>query len=95
MAFQVPASKASKGQDQFEFTIGTATFSVTKTKYVPVPTLIDIEDDLRAAVAFFAGSTAVQGKAVRGLDREQFAGLLEAWREDSELTEGESQASDG
>jgi len=45
MAFQVPASKASKGQDRFEFEIDGKSFSVKKAKFVSVNELVSIESD--------------------------------------------------
>lgn len=93
MGFQVPASKASKGQDQFEFTIGTATFSVTKAKFVPIGELERLEVDGNAALAFFGAEGTKQGAAVRGLDSEQFSALVQAWNDDSEISSGESLAS--
>lgn len=93
MAFQVPASTATKGQDRFEFEIGGKAFSVKKAKFVPIEELIDVESSGLASVAFFAGDSDAQGKAIRGLDREQFSALVVAWREDSEVTAGEAPAS--
>lgn len=91
MAFQVPASKASIGQDMFEFEIDGKTYKVKREKFCSVGTLEAIEDT--EAVNFFAGSTKQQAAAVRGLDREQFYDLVRAWHEDSEIEPGESAAS--
>lgn len=86
MAFQVPASKASKGQDQFEFQIGSKTHKVKRAKFVPISTLSEMESNTVRLVEFF-------GPAAADLDRDQFAALVQAWRGDSELTAGESPAS--
>ena len=94
MAFQVPASKAVPGKDTFDFTIGEVAFKVRKAKFVPVETLDEIEISTAALLNFFAGASSAQSKAVRALDREQFSALVTAWREDSEVTAGESQASE-
>lgn len=91
--FAVPASKASKGQDVFEFTIGADTFTVRKAKFCPIDDLIEVESSPESSVRFFAGSTAKQSRAVGALDREQFGALIEAWREDSEVSAGEAPAS--
>jgi hypothetical protein len=93
MAFQVPASKASKGQDRFEFEIDGKTFSVRKAKFVPIDALVQLETAGLRTLEFFGGDNKTQIAAVGSLEREQFAALVLAWREDSEVTAGEAPAS--
>lgn len=94
MAFQVPASEETdpKIETEFAFEIDGATFKVRRLNFVPIGQLEVVEYG-GGQVDFFAGSTAKQGKAVRALNRTQFTALVEAWRADSEVTAGESQAS--
>lgn len=93
MAFQVPAADVAGGED-FEFEIAGAAFKVRKVNLVPIAVLDEIESSTAALVAFFGGSAAKQRKAVEQLNRDQFAALVTAWREDSEVTAGESPASE-
>lgn len=93
MAFQVPAPDVAQGED-FEFDIDGAKFKVRKVNLVPVPKLDEIEASTMGLVDFFAGKTAKQRAAVEQLNRTQFAALVTAWREDSEVTAGESPASE-
>lgn len=93
MVFQVPPSKASTGQDGFKFKIGDKEFSARKAKFINVDRLAELEDDGTALLAFFKGNSETQAAAVGALDREQFTALVTAWRNDSEVTSGESQAS--
>lgn len=93
MAFQVPAADAAKGQD-FEFDIDGAKFKVRKVNLVPIATLDEIEGSTTALVGFFGGRSAKQQLAVQQLNRDQFTALVTAWREDSEVTAGESPASE-
>lgn len=93
MAFQVPAADVAKGQD-FDFTIGDAKFKVRKVNLVPISTLDEIEGSTSALVDFFGGTSAKQRAAVKDLNRDQFTALVTAWREDSEVSAGESPASE-
>lgn len=108
MAFQVPAADIAGGED-FDFQIhkddcvvaitgvgecSCPQFKVRKVNLVPITTLDEIESSTAALVAFFSGSAAKQRKAVEQLNRNQFAALVTAWREDSEVTAGESPASE-
>lgn len=94
MAFQVPASKASIGQDQFTFGPEDGTeFSVKKAKFLTIGKLESLESSTAASINFFGDEGTRAGDYVRSLDREQFEVLVEAWRDDSEVSAGESQAS--
>lgn len=93
MAYQVPAAQQSIGQDTFEFGPETGDeYSVRKAKLL---TLRQVESMSAsdAAVTFFGTAGTPQGDYVRSLTLEQFQGLVAAWRADSGLTAGESQAS--
>lgn len=94
--FEVPASKASKGQDLFEFTIpGKAgKFSVKKLKFLTIGKRDEIGDGGRPMLEFFCEGSAKQRDAVRALDEEQFNELVTAWQTDSGVTLGESEASE-
>lgn len=96
MTFEVPASKASKEQDRFGFSIPgkPGKFSVKRLKFLSVGKRDEIGDGGSAMLAFFCEGSAKQADAVRSLDVEQFNALVEAWQEDSAVTLGESQASD-
>jgi hypothetical protein len=94
MVYEVPASKASKDQDQFPFKIGAKTFKVKKAKYLSAGQLEDLTsgDMTRILDTFGARGTAI-GDAVRSLEIEQLTDLANAWTADSGLASGESQAS--
>lgn len=94
MAFQVPAAQQSIGQDQFTFgPVAGDEYTVRRAKLL---TLAQIEamEGSGAAVGFFGAAGTPQGDYVRSLTLEQFQGLVAAWRVDSQVTAGESQASD-
>lgn len=95
MTFQVPASKASIGQNVFEFTIGKDKFKVKRTKFLTVDEAVALgsDDNVVAALALFGAAGTKQGDAVRALDVEQFQALVAAWQADSGVTLGESEAS--
>ena len=98
MTFEVPASKRSIKQNQFQFKVpgDRKTYSIPKAKYM---TIGQVE-----ALATKGGEVQLtdhldilgQGdarEAVRTLDQEQMMALLEAWQADSGLSVGESSAS--
>lgn len=93
MAFTVPESKRSIKQNQFEFEIDGATYTVPKMKYLPVRVIADMESGgLAAVLKAFGDENAVA--AVSELDSEQLEALTNAWSEASDITPGESSASD-
>lgn len=94
--FEVPAAKASKGQDRFEFSVPgkSGKFHVKKLKFLPIGAREDIADGGAPLVAFFCGETKGQTEAVKSLLEDQFQALVEAWQSDSGVTLGESEASD-
>lgn len=95
MAFQVPPSKRSIKQNIFEFQTedGGKTFTVPKMKFLPVRVIAEMENGgLKAVLAAFGDEDAV--KAVGELDSEQLEALTTAWSEESDISVGESSASD-
>lgn len=97
MTFEVPASKASKGQDRFAFTVPghPGKFSIKKAKFISVGQAAALETPESANVVLdlFGEAGTKQGDAVRSLDTEQFSALVDAWKADSDITLGESEAS--
>jgi hypothetical protein len=94
MVYEVPASKASKGQDQFEFQIGTKVCKVRKAKFLPGDALEDITSgELSRIYDVFGKRGTPVGDAVRTLDIEQTTALANAWVADSGMSPGESEAS--
>ena len=97
MAYQVPASKRSIKQNQFEFEIEGKAYSLPRFDLIPISVLEKIEEAPMNAVSpyleVFGPKTSPLGKAIRSLDKEQLTGLLTAWQEDAGITAGESAAS--
>lgn len=91
--FEVPQSKKSIKQNQFEFTIGKQRYSVPLLKFAPIEAAELLEQGKQvAAFLTMLGSDAARD-AVRQLDGEQFAALAEAWTAASGVDAGESPAS--
>lgn len=95
MTYEVPASKASIGQNVFEFSIGKDKFKVKRAKYLSVgeAEALEAPDNVSVVLDLFGARGTKQGDAVRGLDSEQFQALVAAWQADSDVTLGESEAS--
>jgi len=97
MAFQVPPSKKSKGQDKFEFEIDGAKFSVRRFGAFSLEEHIFMRSDEcgenEMLDLVFGKKGTKLGNAVRALEAEQYSALQDAWMEDSEVTPGESQGS--
>lgn len=93
--FEVPASKASKGQDQFRFKIGSKSYSVKKAKHLSIGAAESLANPESASVVIdlFGKKGTAQGDAVRSLDQDQFQALVDAYMADSAVTLGESGAS--
>lgn len=94
--FQVPESKASIGQDQFDYEIGGKKFAIKKAKFLPIGQAEALENPESSTVVLdlFGKAGSKSGDAVRSLDSEQFQALVNAWQEDSGLAPGESAASE-
>ena len=94
MVYEVPASKASKGQGEFEFKIGSKTYKVRKAKFLSGGQMEDVTSgDLTRIYDVFGKRGTPIGDAVRSLDIEQTTALANAWMADSGLNSGESEAS--
>lgn len=97
MVYEVPSSKRSVKQNVFEFKIESRTYSVPKFEYLSVGVLEDIEAAPADAIGPFLDVFGVKDspvrKAIRGLNKEELKGLIEAWRADSDVSLGESEAS--
>jgi len=94
--FEVPASKASKGQDLFKFKIGGRTYSAKKAKYLSVGQAEALENPASSTVVLdlFGEKGTPAGDAIRALNQEQFEALVDAYMADSKVTLGESEASE-
>lgn len=95
MPFEVPASKKSIDQNQFEFSLDGATYSIPLLKYAPVAAAEAFEQNQSVKAVVIAIDNPKAADAIRRLDGEQFSALLEAWQEASGVTTGESQGSTG
>jgi hypothetical protein len=94
MAYQVPASHQSIGQDKFTFgPVSGDEFAVRRMGLLTVGKLEALEDSA-TAIEFFGAKGTPQGDYIRSLTRDQFQELVGAWRSDSGVTAGESPASD-
>lgn len=95
MTFKVPESKRSVEQDVFEFDIDGKSYKIKRAKYLTVGEAESLEDPESSTVVLdlFGRKGTKQGDAVRSLDAEQFEALVEAWKQDSGVGVGESEAS--
>lgn len=94
--FEVPAAKASKGQDLFRFKIGGKSYSVKKAKHLSIGDAERLANPESATVVIdlFGKQGTAQGTAVRSLEQDQFQALVNAYMDDSKVTLGESGASE-
>jgi hypothetical protein len=95
MVYQVPPSNASKDQNKFKFEVDGVEHVIPKLKFLPVGTaekLADpeVSESVKMLLPFPEGAVR---DAVRTLDSEQFQGLVQAYRDDSGISVGESSAS--
>lgn len=95
MTYEVPASRASIGQADFEFKIGGKSYKIRRLKFLSIGQAEALEspDSVSVVLDLFGRAGTKQGDAVRSLDKEQFEALVEAWQADSDVTLGESVAS--
>lgn len=97
MVYEVPSSKRSVKQNVFEFKIENRAYSVPKFEYLSVGVLEDIEaaptDAIGPFLDVFGAKDSPVRKAIRGLNKDELKGLIEAWRADSDVSLGESEAS--
>lgn len=95
--FELPDSKKSIAQNQFQFRVGETEYSIPKIRYLTV----DQADKINAAeseadVMLLAGDlvgTPALKKELRAMPAEHLIALLQAWGEDSGITAGESSGS--
>lgn len=96
--FQVPESKASIGQDQFEWSVPGKkdVFTIKKAKFLSLGQAEALEKPETSTIVLdlFGKSGTKAGDAVRSLDSDQFQALVNAWQADSGIAPGESPASD-
>lgn len=99
MAFEVPASKRSIRQNQFEFKVpgDRKTYHIPKAKYLTVGQVEKLAGKGSAELAItdlldIVGEGEARA-AVETLDTEQLMALMTAWQADSQLEVGESSAS--
>lgn len=95
MVFEVPESKRSVEQDVFPFKIGSKTYKIKRAKFLSIGDAETLEspDSATVVLDMFGVKGTPQGDAVRSLDAEQFEALVEAWKQDSGVGVGESEAS--
>lgn len=98
MTFQVPESKRSIRQNQFEFKVpgDRKTYRIPKAKYMTmgqVETLATKGENVQITDILEILGQGEAREAVRTLDQEQLEALMEAWQEASGLSVGESSAS--
>ncbi|WP_040815049.1 hypothetical protein [Nocardia concava] len=99
MVFQVPESKANLKKNRFEFKVAGEVLSLPKMDYMPSEVddyLVSIQGTNLSITAYLLGiitacdpEVAERIRAAR-LNRDQIQSLLDAWREASKVTEGES-----
>jgi hypothetical protein len=98
MVYEVPASKRSIKQNQFQFKVpgNRKTFSIQKAKYMTVgqiETLSNKGGEVQLTDILDILGQGEAREAVLTLEQEQMMALFEAWQADSGLTMGESSAS--
>lgn len=91
--FDVPQSKKSIKQNQFEFKIGTKRLSVPLLKFAPIEAAELLEQGKQVGAFLSMLGSDEARDAVRQLDGDQFAALAEAWTAASGVDSGESPAS--
>jgi exonuclease V gamma subunit len=90
MVYEVPESKKSKGQSEYEFKLAGKTFTIPKFKYLP-PRISLRLDSNQGLLAFF-GKYAPDALDLLE-DNEQLQELFKDYQRDSGITVGESLAS--
>lgn len=96
--YEVPASKRSIKQNQFQFKVpgDRKTYSIPKAKYMTIGQVESLQTKGSEVGLMDILEILGQGdarEAVRGLEQEQLMALMDAWQADSGLTVGESSAS--
>ncbi|QDP45032.1 tail assembly chaperone [Microbacterium phage SanaSana] len=93
MTFEVPASKRSIKQNQFQFKVpgDRKTYSIPKAKYLSIGQVEELSQkggDVQVTDLLDILGQGDAREAVRTLDQEQLVALMEAWQADSGLTAG-------
>jgi hypothetical protein len=97
MVYEVPPSKRSIKQNQFQFKLAGAEYSLPRFKFIEIgqlELLTQPETRITGLLSIAGGADTPLGAAFRKLVADQLEGLIEAWQEDSGVTLGESSASD-
>lgn len=99
--FRIPESEADKPENRFKFAVGDKTFDVPRMGYLSRAALEIVKREVETDVDLdmvtydlFAELTGTPG-VVDGLPQDQLRALRDAYREASDITEGESEASSG
>lgn len=93
MVFQVPPSKRSLKQNQFEFAIGDRQFSVPLLRYIKPSLAFELDGATPAAAAGLLFQEYLPDALPLFEDVEQLNAFATAWQEASGVTSGESEAS--
>jgi len=95
--FKVPPSKASTGDDKFEFEIDGKAYKIKKFGCLSLEQQIYLRSDEcgeEETLDLIWGAKGTKaGDAVRALESDQFEDLKNAWIEESSVSPGESAAS--
>jgi hypothetical protein len=93
MVFEVPASKRSIKQNQFEFSLDGKTYSIPTLKFAPVEAAEAWEQGQGVKAVMLAAGNPDAEAAIRTMAGDQFEALVNAWQEASGVEAGESRAS--
>lgn len=93
MAFKVPQSKKSIKQNRFDFEVDGKQFDLPLLQFAPLEAAEAFENDKNVTGILLACDRDDAREALRHLDGEQIDALMDAWKEASESSPGESPAS--
>lgn len=91
--YEVPDIKKSIGQDKFEFKIGTKTYAIPRLKLLSTRQMMDLEKLNELEILAFIAPTKAAKDALLDLPIGALEDLMNAWREDSGISLGESEGS--
>lgn len=95
MVFEVPKSKRSIKQNRYQFTFDGEKFELPKMQYIPVGVSGLLKDErINEAFEALADGNARLQQVLMGLDSEQIQALFADWESESDVTAGESPASE-
>jgi hypothetical protein len=95
MPFHVPTSTKSEAANRFEFEVAGVTYSVAHLKYAPAGAVEHFEQGRMVSGLILCADDEPTRDAIRSLDAEQLEAFTDAWRDASQVSPGESQASEG